>query len=94
MFEIVFLIIFLGSVVSVIQKRSVLRIVILILYSGSLVSFYRPVCVLLSQDTLKGFNMPIEQRIHERDSYYLRIWQQRNGQWYQCKTYISRLFFF
>ena len=94
MFEIVFLIIFLGSVVSVIQKRSVLRIVIFILYSGSLVSFYRPVCVLLSQDTLKGFNMPIEQRIHERDSYYLRIWQQRNGQWYQCKTYISRLFFF
>jgi len=94
MIEIVFLIIFLGLVVSVIRKRSILRIVILVLYTGLLVLFYRPVCVLLSQDTLKGFNVPIQQRIHERDSYYLRIWQQRNGQWYQCKTYISRLFFF
>jgi len=52
----------------------------------------QPVCVPLSDDDLKSFNVPIEQRT-DRD-IYLRVFQQRDGHWYQCKTRLSRLMFF
>ena len=51
-----------------------------------------PVCVPLSAEDLTGFNVPIEQRT-DRD-LYLKVFQQRDGRWYQCKTWISRQFFF
>ena len=53
---------------------------------------FRPVCVPLSPDSLQSFTTPIEERT-DRD-FYLKIFQQRDGQWYQCKTWISRQFFF
>jgi hypothetical protein len=53
---------------------------------------FRPVCVPLSAGDLKGFNVPIEQRT-DRD-FYLKVFQERGGQWYQCKTWISRQPFF
>jgi hypothetical protein len=52
----------------------------------------RPVCVPLSGEDLAGFDVPIEQRA-ERD-LYVRIFQRRDGQWYQCKTWLSRQLFF
>jgi len=52
----------------------------------------QPVCVPLSDDDLKSFNVPIEQRT-DRD-IYLRVFQRQNGRWYHCKTRLSRLFFF
>jgi hypothetical protein len=52
----------------------------------------RPVCLPLTADDLRGFSVPIEQRT-DRD-FYLRVFQQRGGQWYQCKTWLSRQFFF
>ena len=52
----------------------------------------RPVCVPLTTDDLRNFTLPIEQRT-DRD-FYLRVFQQRGGQWYQCKTWMSRQFFF
>ncbi len=52
----------------------------------------RPVCVPLSAEDLQGFTVPIEQRT-DRD-FYLQVFQRRDGQWYQCKTWLSRQFFF
>lgn len=52
----------------------------------------RPVCVALSDDTLRGFNVPIEQRSDH--DFYLTVFQRRQGHWYQCKTWLSRRFFF
>jgi hypothetical protein len=52
----------------------------------------RPACVPLTADNLHGFDVPIEQRT-DRD-FYMRVFQQRGGQWYQCKTWLSRQFFF
>ena len=52
----------------------------------------RPVCVAIEPETLAQFTSPIEQR-DDRD-FYLRVFQQRGGTWYQCKTWISRQFFF
>ena len=53
---------------------------------------FRPVCVPLTADDLTQFNVPIEQRT-DRD-FYLRVFQRRGGGWYQCKTWLSRQFFF
>jgi hypothetical protein len=52
----------------------------------------RPVCVPLSEEELSGFNVPIEQRT-DRD-FYFKVFQQKESQWYQCKTWLSRQFFF
>ena len=53
---------------------------------------FRPVCMPISTGDLKEFNVPIEQRT-DRD-FYLKVFQQRHGQWCQCKTWLSRQFFF
>ena len=52
----------------------------------------RPVCVPLSSQDLAQFNAPIEKR-SDRD-LYLRVFQLRDGRWHQCKTWLSRQFFF
>jgi hypothetical protein len=52
----------------------------------------RPVCVPLSPEALNQFNVPIEQR-SDRD-FYLTVFQRRDGQWHQCKTWLSRQLFF
>jgi len=52
----------------------------------------RPICVALTPEQVASFTSPIGERT-DRD-IYLRVFQQRNGQWLQCKTWISRQLFF
>jgi hypothetical protein len=52
----------------------------------------RPVCVPIAPDTLAQFDPPIETR-GDRD-FHLRVFQQRDGRWMQCKTWLSRQLFF
>jgi hypothetical protein len=52
----------------------------------------RPVCVPLSEEDVARFDPPIETR-GDRD-LYLSVFQQRNGRWHQCKTWLSRQLFF
>ena len=54
---------------------------------------FRPVCVPLTSEDLSQFSPPIEQRTNERGMIY-HFWQQKGGQWYQCKSAIEREFFF
>jgi hypothetical protein len=67
-------------------------IAIVLVVCGLLAWTLRPVCVPLSAEDLRSFNVPIEQRT-DRDLYF-RVFQQRDGQWQQCKTWLSRQFFF
>jgi len=64
----------------------------LVLVTGAGYCSLRPVCVPLSRDDLARFNTPIEQRT-DRD-FYVTVFQRRDHQWYQCKTWISRQLFF
>lgn len=64
----------------------------LVLATGIGYCTLRPVCVPLSSDDLASFTTPIEER--EDHDFYLRVFQQRDGQWHQCKTWLSRQFFF
>lgn len=59
---------------------------------GTIAYALRPVCVPLADEALRQFNVPIAERI-DRD-LYLKVFQQRDGQWFQCKTSLSRRFFF
>ena len=52
----------------------------------------RPVCVPLSDQDLAGFTTPIETRTDH--DFYLQVFQRVDGRWHQCKTWLSRAFFF
>jgi hypothetical protein len=67
-------------------------VVAIVAIVGGGVFAFRPVCVPISDEGLAQFNSPIEQR-SDRD-FYLKVFQQRDGRWHQCKTWISRQFFF
>lgn len=54
---------------------------------------FRPVCVPIDEATLAIFSPPIEQR-RETTFYGSPLYQRRGAQWYQCKTWLSRQFFF
>ncbi|MGE5384851.1 MAG: hypothetical protein ACM3SV_03085 [Betaproteobacteria bacterium] len=66
--------------------------VVVLLGLGFVAWSLRPVCVPLSAEDLRGFNVPIEERT-DRD-FYLKVFQRRDGQWHQCKTWLARQFFF
>ena len=53
-----------------------------------------PVCVPLSDETVAEAARygPLETRTDRQ--LHGRIWQRRAGRWYQCKSWISRQFFF
>jgi hypothetical protein len=51
-----------------------------------------PVCIPLTEEDLRSFNVPIEQRT-DRD-FYLKVFQNKDGKWRRCKTWLSRFFFF
>jgi hypothetical protein len=63
-----------------------------VVLAGLAVALFRPVCVPLSPEQVAAFNSPIESR-SDRD-FYLKVFQQRDGRWFQCKTWLSRQFFF
>jgi hypothetical protein len=70
------------------------RVVLGLVLAAILVTSYAiwPVCVALSPEDVASWRPPIEQR----DDTMLvgRVFQQHDGQWYQCKTRIARAFFF
>lgn len=74
------------------KPRLLLPVLVFLVPVAALVFVLHPVCVPLTAADLKTFNVPIEQRT-DRD-FYLKVFQRRSGQWYQCKTWISRFFFF
>jgi hypothetical protein len=51
-----------------------------------------PVCLPLTNEEVASFQPPINQR-SDWDMYF-QVFQQQNGQWCQCKTRLSRVFFF
>jgi hypothetical protein len=74
------------------KKSKMIVFVLLVPFILLFMFLLQPVCVPLTDEDLKSFNIPIEQRT-DRD-LYLRVFQKKDGRWYQCKTRISRFFFF
>jgi hypothetical protein len=69
----------------------VIAIAVMIAFAAMVFAF-RPVCVPIPQEALLQFNDPIEQR-SDRD-FYVKVFQQRDGRWHHCKTWVSRRLFF
>ncbi len=76
------------------RRRARLTLVLLAaaLAVGAVFGF-RPVCVPIPEDTLASFSPPIEER-RETTFYGAPLFRQTDGQWFQCKTWIARQFFF
>jgi hypothetical protein len=72
--------------------RQTIVAVLLLCVFALLVLAFRPGCVPLSAADVQTFTMPIDER-QDRD-FYLKVFQRRHGEWYQCKTWLSRAFFF
>lgn len=74
------------------RNQRLLSLLVAVLVTGAYLAF-RPVCVAIPDDTLAVFNPPIETRT-ETTFYGTPIFRQDGGRWFQCKTWISRQFFF
>jgi hypothetical protein len=78
------------------KKKSIIKycifLILLVIVAG--VGFgMRPICSPIADEALSHFGIPIQER-QDRD-FYLKVFQQKeDGHWYQCKTAMSRAFFF
>ena len=60
---------------------------------GQLAWYLHPVCRPIDEADLASFDPPIEAR-SETGMIGQRYFQQRDGRWQHCKTWIARQFFF
>jgi hypothetical protein len=76
------------------KGRRRLLVALWLLAAGALFWLFHPVCVPLTAADLARFRQwrPIEQRT-DRELFW-RVFQQRHGRWYQCKSWVSRALFF
>jgi hypothetical protein len=72
------------------MKAVIAAALVLLLGAGAFA--LRPVCVPLTDSDVSQFTVPVERRA-DRD-FHVKVFQQRNGRWHQCKTWLSRQFFF
>jgi len=77
------------------MKNKLLVMVILVIVVGTLYFLWHPTCVPVSQEDLRYISTnhytPLEKRTDT--AWGIKIWQQKNGQWYQCKAWFDRAMF-
>jgi len=74
--------------------RHRMLLVLVLLAALSLVWLGHPICTPLSDEGLKRFTpVPIEQR-NDRDFFLYRTFQQEDGHWCHCKSWLARQMFF
>ena len=71
----------------------VLLAVVAVILAGGLAWLMHPVCVAIPETDLAGFDPPIETRT-DTNLIGQRYFQRRGDDWYHCKTWIERAFFF
>ena len=59
---------------------------------GGLAFIFRPVCLPIENGEQQAAQYHYSER-QDKD-FYVKVFQQQNGQWHHCKTWISRQFFF
>jgi len=76
------------------MRRTLVTVFVLAALIGAgAVFLFRPTCVAIDAETVARFDPPIEER-RETTFYGSPLFQQKNGAWFQCKTWLSRQFFF
>jgi hypothetical protein len=76
------------------NSKPVLASLLLLLVVAAVWWLLHPVCVQLSEQDVQEFALwaPIETRTDHQ--LHGPVFQEREGQWYQCKSWVSRQFFF
>ena len=76
------------------MNRTLLTLVVLVALVGAgAVFLFRPACRAIDAESVALFDPPIETR-RETTFYGSPVFQQKDGEWFQCKTWLSRQFFF
>jgi hypothetical protein len=76
------------------RRAALLGLVLLCVLGMAAWWLIHPVCVPLSDQDLQEFARwaPIQTRTERQ--LHGRVFQQRDGHWYQCKSWVSRQLFF
>ena len=75
------------------RRRIKAALLLLVAATGSVYWLVHPVCKEIPEADLANFDPPIESR-EQANFYGLRTFQKRDGNWFQCKDWLSRQFFF
>jgi hypothetical protein len=59
---------------------------------GGLIFMFRPVCMPIHNGEQQGAQYRYSER-QDKD-FHVKVFQEQDGQWHHCKTWISRQFFF
>lgn len=79
-----------GAMRSAGRRRLLVAIIVL---AVAAVVLLRPVCTPIDREAIASLDPPIETR-SDRELGFFKVFQRRDGQWYQCRAYVSRLLFF
>jgi len=83
-----------GAVSLLLRRRAWAGLAILgTILAGGLAWLLHPVCVVIPDAELADFDPPIETRT-DTGLIGQRYFQRRGSDWYHCKTWIERAFFF
>jgi len=82
-----------GARLSLRRHRWAPPVAAVLAFAGSLAWLLHPVCVAIPPEDLASFSPPIETRT-DTDMIGERVFQQRDGGWFQCKPWIARAMFF
>lgn len=75
------------------KRRNVLLTLVAAAALAALAAFgLSPVCEPLDREQISSMKPPLAERA-DRD-IYVRVFQKHDGQWFECKTRLSRLFSF
>ncbi len=74
------------------KKQWISFAVVVIVMLAIPVLWFRPVCVPIENGEEEAKKYNYEQR--KDKSFYVRVFQKKDGQWHHCKIWIARQFFF
>ncbi len=74
------------------SKHQALFLVLVVVGTLSWLLFH-PVCTHIPNEDLINFSPPITERTNERGMIW-KYWEEKNGEWFQCKSAIERFGFY
>jgi hypothetical protein len=83
---------FFGAVLLAQKKQWVVLGLLVAGTLGGLAFMFSPVCIPIENGEQEAAQYHYSER-QDKD-FYVKVFQEQNGQWHHCKTWISRQFFF
>jgi hypothetical protein len=72
--------------------RFLATLLLILLAAAMVAAAIRPICVPMTKAEVRQLRPRFDDR-DDRDLFYLKVYQRRDGDPYQCKTWLSRELF-